>query len=202
MRSVFRYVFVLMLWASALCCVEGQVPESEARILGRQQTSGYSMELSQPYKLARRQWWQFLKTLGRVKLRKNYWELHFKEGIVLYAAIDATEGGRRSRLYVGLSSGVPEKEAEEYETELRKLLLSFGVSLEKSELQKRLQDYERRLSKKSLQLEKLRLRAEKLQARGSASVSTTTKMQELQGEVDALRKQQAEVIDRLSVLGD
>ena len=201
--NVVRKSCVLLLWGVAFCYGQEQLPKADARILGKQQTSGYSIEVSQPYKSLRRKWWNFLKGIGKIRLRRDYWELHFKERLILYAAILRDEKGANSSLYLGLSAGISEEKAAKYTDELKKTLVSFVASEERAQLEKRLQRYERALSKKSTQIERLRLRSKQLQAKGGEpGTAMLQNIRDLQIEIDALKKQHSEVIGRLSVLGD
>ena len=203
MKSVLQKTCLLLIFGVALCYGQEYTPKEEARILGMQQTSGYSMKVLKSYKSVRKKWWYFLKRLGKVRLRRGYWEVHFKEGLVLFATVTEDERSIHSSLYLGLSAGMSEEEAEKYAHELRQLLVSFVVSEERVELEKRLQDYEHVLSKKSTQLEKLRRRSEQLETKGGRpGTAMLENMQALQAEINALKKQRSEVIDRLSVLGD
>ena len=203
MKFVLWNVCLLLIFGVAFCYGQEYTPKEEARILGTQQTSGYSMEVLKSYKSVRKKWWYFLKRIGKVRLRRGYWEIYLKEGPVLFAAVAEDKQSIHSSLYLGLSAGMSEEEAEKYANELRQLLISFVVSEERVELEDRLQDYEYVLSKKSTKLERLRRRSDQLEAKGGRpGTAMIENMQALQTEINTLKKQRSEVIDRLSVLGD
>lgn len=194
-------MYILGICVVSFSFVYGQPLQPQDRMLGTQQTKGYTVEIPQAYRALRRSWWQFLSTLAKVSLQKGHWQLHFKEGFTLYTVIAPSETSEASHIYVGLPTNVPKEDSQKYASELRQLLQSFAISMQKTQLEERLKACEKIHTQKSLRLEKL-LQKQRKVSNSSPHHTLDAAIRNLQAEIESLKHQQASIIKQLSTLGD
>ena len=189
-------VLLLIVWM--LSCVargEAQDIKSRSRVLDDQQTRGYETTIPYPYKEVRRDWWKFLRNLGKLSLHSSHWTLSTAEGPILYSLLSASEVPRHTYIYIGLlSTSASEKRLL---AQLSELLSAFTISLEKSFLEEQLTALKKKRSKKTAELNWLRK-----QHLHEPSSSTEAHIQSLETEIESLFAQQDQIIKELSQLGD
>ena len=193
---------VLCLYGVAWPCAQGQVARSSTRILGTTSTDGYFVVLPYSTKVIERTWWQFLKNLGKVRLKKNYWELYPTEEVVLYTAVTH---GRKSgcQLYLGVNSDASTKKGVKSKLQaVRELVEGFVVVILKKDLAEQLKKNERKKRKKSVRLERFRVRQRRLETHHVPSQERLVKIENLQLDMEELEQERASIIHRLSTLAE
>ena len=178
-------------------------PVAEQYLFEKQQTKGYEMFYPRPYRSLRKAWWHFLKPFGKVKIRQSHWQIHTKQGLVLYTKVGKGKKPNLTHVYLGLASGFSAEETERYAPELQGLLTSFSHVTEQKSLAKQLGKCERERKKKSRSLGQLRRREERLQTKGKElSAPIRQEMTVLLAEIEILAAKEQKLIKKLSALGD